>query len=88
LETLTFIVGGTSFDLTPNAQTWPRNLNTAIGGTSGTIYLIIASIGTPSGGGLDLINGQTFLERFYAVFDTANQRVGLATTSSTSATTN
>jgi len=74
--------------LTPNAEIWPRSLNTYIGGVSGDIYLIVANLGTPSGEGLDFINGQTFLERFYAVFDTANQRVGIATTSFTSATTN
>ena len=77
-----------SFGLTPNAQIWPRALNTDIGGVAGAIYLIVGNIGTPSGEGLDFINGQTFLERFYAVFDTTNQRVGLATTSFTAATTN
>jgi cathepsin E len=74
--------------LTPNAQIWPRALNTDIGGVAGDIYLIVNSIGTPSGEGLDFINGQTFLERFYAVFDTTNKRVGFATTSFTTATTN
>ena len=78
----------TSFGLTPNGQIWPRALNADIGGVAGDIYLIVGDIGTPSGEGLDFINGQTFLERFYAVFDTANQRVGLATTSFTDATTN
>ena len=52
------------------------------------MYLIVGSIGTPSGEGLDFINGQTFLERFYAVFDTANSRVGIANTPFTTATTN
>jgi cathepsin E len=59
-----------------------------MGGTAGAIYLIVASIGTPSGQGLDFINGMTFLERFYSVFDTANQQVGLATTPFTNAITN
>ena len=65
-----------------------RALNTAIGGSADDIYLIIGSIGTPTGEGLDFINGQTFLERFYAVFDTANNRVGFANTPFTDATTN
>ena len=73
------IQGGT-FELTPNAQLWPRSLNSLIGGTAGTIYLIVGDIGTNSGSGLDFINGQTFLERFYVVLDTANKRVGLANT--------
>ncbi|KAI9450023.1 aspartic peptidase A1 [Lactarius psammicola] len=59
---------------------WPRTLNTFIGGTSGSIYLVVNDIGTPSGSGLDFINGYTFLERFYSVFDTTNNRVGFATT--------
>jgi cathepsin E len=88
LETLSFDISGVSFGLTANAQIWPRSLNSLIGGASGDIFLIVNSIGTPSGEGLDFINGQTFLERFYAVFDTTNKRVGLATTSFTSATTN
>ncbi len=87
-----------------------RALNTAIGGNTNSVYLIVNSLGTPSGEGLDFINGQTFLERFYSVFggfqipsalivlwltvqilpptDTANKRVGFATTSFTTATTN
>jgi len=88
LKTLSFDISGVSFGLTPNAQIWPRTLNTDIGGAAGDIFLIVNSIGTPSGQGLDFINGQTFLERFYAVFDTTNKRVGLATTSFTAATTN
>ena len=74
--------------LTPNGQIWPRNLNADIGGVAGKIYLVVGNIGSNSGSGLDFINGQTFLERFYAVFDTANNRVGIATTSFTDATTN
>ena len=52
------------------------------------MYLIVGSIGTPTGEGLDFINGLTFLERFYSVFDSANSRVGFATTPFTTATTN
>ncbi|KAI5119244.1 hypothetical protein M0805_008795 [Coniferiporia weirii] len=88
LESLFFKIGGASFELTKNAQTWPRALNTAIGGSSGSIYLVVADIGTDSGQGLDFINGYTFLERFYSVFDTSNSRVGFATTSETDSTAN
>ncbi|KAI0253244.1 aspartic protease [Lactifluus subvellereus] len=88
LESLFFTIGDTTFELTPNAQIWPRTLNSAIGGTAGSIYLVVSDIGTPSGQGLDFINGYTFLERFYTVFDTGNQRVGLATTPFTDATSN
>ena len=78
----------TTFELTPDAQIWPRALNTQVGGTAGNIYLIVSDLGTPSGQGLDFINGMAFLERFYAVYDTANKRVGLATTPFTYATFN
>ncbi|KAI9450421.1 aspartic peptidase A1 [Lactarius psammicola] len=88
LRPLFFIAGGRSFELTANAQIWPRALNTQIGGSSGSIYLVVADLGSPSGQGLDFINGYTFLERFYSVYDTANNRVGLATTWFTRATTN
>ncbi|GBE77560.1 Polyporopepsin [Sparassis crispa] len=88
LKTLDFNIGGVTYGLTANAQIWPRALNTYIGGTSGDIYLVVNDIGTPSGEGLDFINGYTFLERFYSVFDTGNSRVGFATTSYTAATTN
>jgi cathepsin E len=78
----------TTFELTANAQLWPRSLNTFIGGISTRIYLIVNDLGTPSGQGLDFINGYTFFERFYSVLDTTNKRIGLATTSFTHATTN
>ncbi|KAJ3554985.1 hypothetical protein NM688_g2823 [Phlebia brevispora] len=80
LDDLVFNVGGTEFALTPNAQIWPRALNSVLGGEAGAIYLVVADIGSPSGEGLDFIDGQVFLERFYSVFDTANSRVGLAVT--------
>ncbi|KAJ3503190.1 hypothetical protein NLJ89_g8548 [Agrocybe chaxingu] len=88
LQSLFFTAGGRSFELTANAQIWPRSLNTAIGGTTNNVYLIVNDLGTNSGEGLDFINGYTFLERFYSVFDTSNNRVGFATTPFTTATTN
>lgn len=44
LQSLYFTIGGTVFELTKNAQTWPRPLNTAIGGRSTSIYLIIGNV--------------------------------------------
>lgn len=61
LQSLTFNIGGNSYDLTPNGQIWPRSLNVAVGGSSTSIYLIVGDIGTPSGSGLDFINGYAFL---------------------------
>ncbi|KAJ8474569.1 hypothetical protein ONZ51_g7129 [Trametes cubensis] len=88
LESLFFQIGETTFEFTPNAQIWPRALNTAIGGQSDSVYLIVNDLGSLSGEGLDFIDGMTFLERFYYVFDIANSRVGFATTQFTDATTN
>lgn len=88
LQTLNFNIGSTSYSLTPNGQIWPRSLNTDIGGDSNHIYLVIADLGSNSGSGLDFINGYSFLQRFYSVYDTSNSQVGFATTSSTSATSN
>ncbi|KAI8994194.1 acid protease [Trametes punicea] len=88
LQSLVFNIGGTNFEFTPNAQIWPRSLNSVIGGEEGKIYLVTTDLGSPSGQGLDFINGFVFLQRFYSVFDTANSRVGLATTQFTNAETN
>lgn len=63
-------------------------LNTAIGGDDGSIYLITGDLGSNSGEGLDFIDGFAFLERFYYVFDVTNSQVGFATTEFTDATTN
>jgi cathepsin E len=87
LENLVFTIGGTEFTFTPNAQIWPRSLNAEIGGVAGDIYLIVSDLGAETEG-FSFINGMVWLERFYSVFDTANSRVGFATTPFTTATTN
>ncbi|OJT12453.1 Polyporopepsin [Trametes pubescens] len=88
LKSLFFTINGVVFEFTANAQIWPRALNTLIGGNANDIYLIIGDLGSHSGEGLDFVNGQTFMERFYTVFDTENRRVGVANTPFTRATTN
>jgi len=88
LQSLFFVTSAATFELTANAQIWPRNLNADIGGAAGSIFLIVADLGSNSGEGLDFINGFAFLERFYSVFDTTNNRVGFATTPFTKATSN
>ncbi|KAG1822107.1 acid protease [Suillus variegatus] len=80
--------GGVTYELIPNAQIWPRSLNTAVGGDANSIYLVIADIGSPSGSGEDFTNGYCFLQRFYSVYDATNSQVGFATTEYTYATTN
>ncbi|KAI6132457.1 acid protease [Pisolithus croceorrhizus] len=88
LQTLSFHVDTQTYDLIPNAQIWPRSLNTAIGGSSSYVYLVVADIGTPSGSGMDFANGYAFLERYYSIYDTTNARVGFAATSYTDSTSN
>jgi saccharopepsin len=44
LKSLFFNIGGERHELTPNAQIWPRALNTAIGGKAGSIYLVVADV--------------------------------------------
>ncbi|KAG1736329.1 aspartic peptidase domain-containing protein [Suillus lakei] len=88
LSSLYFTIGGVAYELTPNGQIWPRSLNSAIGGTTDSIYMVVADSGSTSGSGLDFTNGYCFLERFYSVYDTTNSRVGFATTKYTNATSN
>ncbi|KAG6915899.1 hypothetical protein DXG01_009366 [Tephrocybe rancida] len=78
MESLFFTIGSETYELTPDAQIWPRGLNETIEGDKDKIYLIVADMGSPSGAGLDFINGFAFLQRFYSVFDTTNRRFGLA----------
>jgi len=88
LKSLFYIIGGITFEFTANAQIWPRALNSAIGGDDQHVFLIVSDIGSNSGSGLDFINGMVWIERFYVVLDTGNQRVGVANTPFTQAGTN
>ena len=63
-------------------------LNTAIGGQPDSIYLVVSDLGTDSGSGMDFINGFTWLERFFFVWDSGTPRAGFATTPFTDATSN
>lgn len=44
LQSLYFTIGSAEFELTANAQTWPRALNTYIGGKTGAVYLVIGDV--------------------------------------------
>lgn len=82
LKSLFFEIDGVTYELIPNAQIWPRALNTLLGGEVDSVYLVVSDLGPEVSGTfkLDFIIGMTVLERFYSVFDTTNERVGLATT--------
>lgn len=89
LQSLFFDIDGTTYEITKNAQIYPRAWNEFIGGTSDGIYLIVQNISysrLPSGMGFVL--GRPFLERFYIVLDSGNSSVGFATTPFTQAETN
>ncbi|KAI0247452.1 aspartic peptidase domain-containing protein [Lactifluus subvellereus] len=88
LQSLYFNIGGNSYELTPNAQIWPRSLNAQLGGDENSIILVVTDLGSPSGRGLDFINGFAFLQRYYSVYDVTNSQVGLAATPFTNAETN
>ncbi|KAG2064018.1 acid protease, partial [Suillus decipiens] len=49
LSSLYFAIGGFTYELTANAQIWPRSLNTAINGTTDGIYLVISDLKSSSG---------------------------------------
>ena len=83
-----FLFHQASFELTPDAQLWPRKLNHLVNGTADGLYLVIGDIGIPSGSGYGFILGDTFLQRFYAVLDSSKHRVGLGYTTSTFAEVN
>jgi hypothetical protein len=82
MQSLYFNIGNSTFELTPNAQVWPRALNTMlqVSGDANAIHLVVGNLGSNSGSGLDFINGFAFLQHFYAVYDTTNSRVGIAAT--------
>ncbi|KAI0365365.1 acid protease [Pilatotrama ljubarskyi] len=88
LQSLFFHIGNTTYEFPPDAQIWPRAFNSLIGGDDSHVYLVIGDLGMNSGQGLDFVNGMTFLERFYHVFDAENNLAGFATTPFTNAVVN
>ncbi|KAG2361074.1 aspartic peptidase domain-containing protein [Suillus spraguei] len=91
LRNLYFHIGENTYRLIPNAQIWPRFLNCRLvgGGGKNDIFLIVKGLASPTGSGLDFINGYVFLQRFYTVFDSGSRpRVGFAQTQFTYSTSN
>ncbi|KAG2355239.1 family A1 protease [Suillus spraguei] len=86
LHTLNFHIGEDTYKLVPNAQIWPRLLNYRLGGGGGDndIFLIVKGLASPTGSGLDFVNGYVFLQRFYVAFDSIGRRVGFGRTQFTS----
>ncbi|KAJ1304931.1 hypothetical protein OPQ81_006064 [Rhizoctonia solani] len=89
MESLFFVINGVSYEFTPNAQLWPRALNTALGGKVDGYYSVISALSDfEADTGSNFINGYVFFERFYTAYDASKFRIGFATTTFTNATTN
>ncbi|KAG2358441.1 family A1 protease [Suillus spraguei] len=88
LHVLEFYIHRSIYTLIPDAQIWPRSLNERIGGGADDIYLVVKALTTPTGAGLDFINGYVFFQRFYIVFDNDKRRVGFGRTIFTSVISN
>lgn len=80
---LNFTIGGHVFSLDKAAQLIPLDQNTFWGGQTGVQYGTVCNLGTGSGAGLDFIIGQKFMEKYYVIFDTDENRVGFAYTDHT-----
>ncbi|KFX89203.1 hypothetical protein O988_08720 [Pseudogymnoascus sp. VKM F-3808] len=78
LEPIFFQIGDVTFEVPVGLYRWPADQNSQIGGDANKCYLAVGDIGTPSGEGLDFTLGYNTMKHFTVVFDTGNQRVGIA----------
>ncbi|KAG6332573.1 hypothetical protein ID866_6515 [Astraeus odoratus] len=82
LQTLSFLIGGQSYDLSPNAQISPRSRRTS------QIILVVKDVGSGSGSGMDFLLGYPFIQRYYIVLNSTSSQIGFASTHYTSSTSN
>ncbi|KAG6330602.1 hypothetical protein ID866_8486 [Astraeus odoratus] len=78
LQTLSIIIGGQSYDLTPNAQIWPR-------ATPTSLITLVVSVSSDR---LDLVLGHPFIQCYYVVFNATSFQIGFSSTRYTASTTN
>jgi len=83
---LALTIGSVTYNYNKYAQLVEQGLYATFGLSSTYYYSWVNDLGSNSGEGLDFIIGQKFLERFYSVFDTTNNRVGFATTANSAPT--
>jgi hypothetical protein len=65
LRPLHFNIGPTTLELDANAQLWPHNLNTQVGGNAHGNYLIVSDLGNHTRPGLRFIMGMVLLYVFF-----------------------
>jgi cathepsin E len=80
LQSLYFNIEDHTYEFNADAQIWPRALNDLIGGEKDFVYLIVTDLGPDVSQETGFLAGMTFFERFYVVFDSCENRVGLAKT--------
>ncbi|KAG9116361.1 hypothetical protein FRC07_007461 [Ceratobasidium sp. 392] len=89
MKSLFFSINGVSYEFTPNAQLWPRSLNTQLGGKADSYYSVVNTLTDfEADTGSSFVCGYVFLQRFYTAYDQSKRRIGFATTSSTYANVN
>ncbi|CUA76459.1 Polyporopepsin [Rhizoctonia solani] len=84
MKSFYFVINGRSYELTPDAQIWPRRLNRFMKGKQGAYYSVISSL-NGSDGQIGFVMGYVFMQRFYTAYDTLNSRIGFAVASQPSA---
>ncbi|KAG6329654.1 hypothetical protein ID866_9436 [Astraeus odoratus] len=84
LGILSFIIGSQHYDLSPNAQIFPRT-HASI---DGVIFLIIGEQHMIQGSSQGFTLGYPFLERYYVVLNSSSSRIGFASTIYTYSTSN
>ncbi|KAG6332611.1 hypothetical protein ID866_6479 [Astraeus odoratus] len=80
LQILSILIGDQSYDLSPNAQIYPR------ASPNEQIFLVINSIDLASE--VDFRLGYTFIQRYYVVFNSSSSQIGFASHLHTDSTTN
>ncbi|KAG6334066.1 hypothetical protein ID866_5016 [Astraeus odoratus] len=80
LQILSIIIGGQSYDFSPNAQIKPRAT------LASPIKLVINVI--PDNYGLGFVLGHPFMQRYYVFFNATSSQIGFASTHNTASTTN
>ncbi|KAG6332579.1 hypothetical protein ID866_6514 [Astraeus odoratus] len=80
LQTLTFVIGDQSYDLSPNAQIFARS------SPNSQIFLVVRS--SRPNAREDFSLGSPFFQRYYVVFNSSSSQIGFSSHLYTYSTTN